>query len=482
MPIPPNSDFPASVVMPTTNLTMQFAKLGAPVLSYQGNRPIGYPRFVINPQIAELINLIMPGHLPFPSLASAHSAKKLEDFYGDGLKIIESEGLYWIKDTPFTTDAWQHAGLGLSPRQADAILHGSRNNDITIRDEALNTIRQDISFHTGVLPEDIYAFPTGAAATYFLNEALISIGGNAPSIQFLFPYTDTHSIQGKFGPNMGIGKNVVDLRNGNYEELKATLDSGIDIRSIFTELPSNPQLTVPDMKLLSKIIQGRVPLVVDDTLATAFNIDDSKYPRDVVARIESLTKYYSSVGDAMMGIIILRRDCPHYEAVKKALDATYENTIWSGDAQAVADNGRHFSKIMPIINSNAEALVNWMQSRYVGNGGPIQNIFYPSKTGPEQYGAVLKEGGGYGGLFTLEMNDPNVAYRYFDALQISKGPSLGTFYSMACLYTWLAHSKGMNSVNTKFGVRPHYVRESTGIEPLEQLIGIHEEALNYAIH
>ena len=69
----------------------------------------------------------------------------------------------------------------------------------------------------------------------------------------------------------------------------------------------------------------------------------------------------------------------------------------------------------------------------------------------------------------------NAAYRYFDALRVTKGPSLGTYYTLGCLYTWLAH-KPVDSVK-KFGVAPDLVRLSIGIEDEAELQARMTEAL-----
>ena len=67
----------------------------------------------------------------------------------------------------------------------------------------------------------------------------------------------------------------------------------------------------------------------------------------------------------------------------------------------------------------------------------------------------------------------------YDALRISKGPSLGTEFSLACPYTLLAHYDEMDWVEN-CGVPRDLIRLSVGIEPIDQLTKALQEALKNA--
>ena len=53
------------------------------------------------------------------------------------------------------------------------------------------------------------------------------------------------------------------------------------------------------------LLEHDTPLIVDDTVATAVNVNVMQYA-DVV--ITSLTKFFSGVGDVMAGAVVLRGD------------------------------------------------------------------------------------------------------------------------------------------------------------------------------
>jgi cystathionine gamma-synthase len=467
-PIPTGTEHPVSVAMPTTEITTQFHDYGDIVLSREGKQPIGYPRFVIPPAIKALSRNIVgkASALPFPDYESVKAAAHLENTYGSGATISEAQGLYWLPDTKLNRDGWQHAGTGLSPRQAVAVQEGRPHNDLERRAEAEQKIKATIEHYTGALPEDIYLLPTGMSAIYLLNQALIEIAGEAPGVQFGFPYTDSYE-QRKFGPSRNIKRNILDFRAADYEGLEALVASGQPLRAIITEYPSNPLLQTADIHRLDMITAGEVPLVIDDTVGSIYNLDNARLPASVAARVTSLTKFFSSVGDVMGGSIVLRPQSPHYQRLKAGLDELYTDSIWHEDAEVLAENSKLFHDFMPVINSNGAELAQWLSETWAGEGKPLQTVYYPSLINKPEYDALRKPRGGYGGLLSLRFKNAEQGFRFFDELKVTKGPSLGTYYTLGCLYTLLAH-KPVESVE-QFGVTADLVRLSIGIEDLDEL-------------
>jgi cystathionine gamma-synthase len=65
---------------------------------------------------------------------------------------------------------------------------------------------------------------------------------------------------------------------------------------------------------------------------------------------------------------------------------------------------------------------------------------------------------------------PRVDVRvFYDALELCKGPSLGTCFTLVCPYTLLAHYHELDWA-AQFGVSAQLIRVSVGLEPLEDLV------------
>jgi cystathionine gamma-synthase len=484
--IPPGTEHPSSVAMTTTDISDQFERFGGVVLSREGALPVGYPRFVIPPDVAELSleTTGKIGGLPYPTKQSAVAASHMERTYsylhttdGQGANIQEKDGLFWLPGTEFNVKGWQHTGLGISSRQAAAHRRGKYENDIEARDEAQVSIKAVIAEHSGAKLEDIYLFPTGMAAVYWLNQALIKARDGAPLVQFGFPYSDTYD-QRNYGPDRKPPKNILDFRDHDYDRLEALLadNDELQLRGVMTEFPSNPLLATTDYQRLARVLDGRAPIIIDDTVGTMFNLDDSKLPDAVVARVTSLTKFVSGNGNVMGGSIVLRPESPDYAQVKAALENLYENTVWHEDAHVLANNSQQFTDIMPRINHNGDTIAEWLTKEYSGENEPLAAVYHPSVVDTEAFDAVKKDGAGRSGLMTLRFNDPEQAFRFFDAIRVTKGPSLGTKYTIGCLYTLLAHKRMLAHTIEEFGVTPDLVRLSLGVESTDDLQARFEQA------
>jgi cystathionine gamma-synthase len=94
--------------------------------------------------------------------------------------------------------------------------------------------------------------------------------------------------------------------------------------------------------------------------------------------------------------------------------------------------------------------------------------------------AIKKPGAGDGCLLSFELHAGELnAQRVFDALQICKGPSLGTSFSLVCPYAQLAHFNELNWAEA-CGVPAHLLRVSVGLEEPEELWNRFQTALDQA--
>ena len=67
----------------------------------------------------------------------------------------------------------------------------------------------------------------------------------------------------------------------------------------------------------------------------------------------------------------------------------------------------------------------------------VRAVYYPRLTQRRIYDMVRRPEGGYGGLFSLTLEEGLSPMAFYDALDVFKGPSLGTNFTLACPYTIL---------------------------------------------
>ncbi|MDJ0839597.1 MAG: PLP-dependent transferase [Acidobacteriota bacterium] len=422
-----------------------------------GKLQCGYPRFFRHPFVTELLEVCgLPASrsLPFPSektarralaFVKARSGKKgeLTDTGRCGIWAVtvppETYGELWAY--------WQHTGEIVSSRQARAAIEDRQPLDG-------NRVRAELARKPAALAkvgkEDVRLYPTGMAAVTGAFRAVRTLKPDRPTVQFGFPYVDTLKLQQK----MGAG--VLFLHKGDaadLAELAAKLDE-LQPAAVFCECPANPLLQLPDLAALSALLRpGRIPLVVDNTIDSFHRMKVLPHADLVVT---SLTKYFSSAGDVMGGSLIINPDSPFTKPLREALAADFEPLLFAEDASILSANAEDFTKRMRQVEANAADLIAFLKAH-----DRIARVWDC----------------GFGGLFSFEpVNAEETAPNFYDRLRCSKGPSLGTDFTLVCPYTMLAHYDELDWAE-QCGISPYLIRVSVGLEPSDDLIARFDEAL-----
>lgn len=296
------------------------------------------------------------------------------------------------------------------------------------------------------------------------------------TVMFGFPYTDTLSILRKFNHTHFLG----DGDEKSMEQLKEILHSGEQILAVFMEAPSNPLLKMGNLIELRELADAYgFYVVIDETAGGFVNIDVLPHA-DMVC--SSLTKIFSGDSNVMAGSLVLNRKSPLYSFAQQFFhDGEFEDLLWCEDVIYLERNSRDFVTRTLTVNKNTAQLLEEVlipQEKKL-----FKKIFYPSLTSPEtkrNYDAILCPKGGYGGLFSLTFYNEKQARVFFDTLELCKGPSLGTNFTLACPYAILAHYTELEEV-AKFGVERSLVRVSVGLESPQVLNAVFSRAIAEAL-
>ncbi len=437
----------------------------------------GYPRFCCPPAIGALFEtaeaeLAGAGErcLVFPR--EIHARRCLEFIArhagaAAGRAVVWREQGFGVAVFPaalydFGRRFWRYCGEVVSTRQAVAALHGEcLAGGAEAGHAASKLICERLATLSGQQPEDVYLFPSGMAANYAVHRMVTSLRPGLKTAQLDFPYVDVLKLQQAFG----CGAHFLPLRDeADYESELRPLLSGEALAGVFAEAPSNPLLRcahLPRVRELLERQQPEAPLIIDDTIATVVNVDAFRFA-DVVTT--SLTKCFSGVGDVMAGSVILNRASRHYEAFARFLNASADHELWSGDAVALERNSRDFMERVRVMSGRAQGLVDWLR------GHPrVKRVWYPDLDGGAGFEAIRRAGGGGGSLFSVVLRDAAARTEaFYDRLRVTKGPSLGTNFTLACPYTLLAHYEELEWA-AACGVDRDLIRVSAGLEPLEDL-------------
>jgi cystathionine gamma-synthase len=288
-------------------------------------------------------------------------------------------------------------------------------------------------------------------------------------LQIEFPYADSLKVQERFG------NGVVFLNRAegeSFEEALRRIAAG-EFAAVFTEVPSNPLLRSVDLPKLSAVCRSSgTPLVVDDSAAGPANVRALPYA-DVVTC--SLTKWLSGSGDVMGGMTVVSEASPMAGELLAGLEREARETapLYLKDTQVMLANLKGFAARQLGPNENGLRL-----ARMLCHHPAVDEVWHPSVSCAENYEKIRAPGGGYGGLLSFTLKSSRRASRVFDRLKVSKGPSFGTRFTLACPYVLLAHYQELEWAEA-CGVPRDLIRVSCGEESGDDLEAAFAEALRF---
>lgn len=421
----------------------------------------GYPRFVVHPIVEEVARRLGGGQscLPLPSRRAAEQCVEFIRRQGGKAERVTQRGLDGVVTDPTGYPAlrafWQHTGLILSSRQAEAWLaaRSDRSDAVDVR----RSLRRQLAAYYDCAEDDVFLAPTGMAAQFAALRIVMQRAPERPTVQLGFPYVDTLKLQQKFGH----GGVLLHRLDTIADDLAALLERQ-PVAACFGEIPGNPLLGSADLRQIRPLLRARgVPFIADDVVATPFNIGLSDQA-DLIAT--SLTKYIVGTAEAMGGALICPPRSPWHAELKAIAVAQHEVLFWGEDVAIIEAQARDFPERMAQHNANGLFIAERLRAHPA-----VERVWYPKWEFNEAYDAVRRPKGGWGSLVTfLPKNAETRSPRIFDALAVSKGPSLGTIFTLACPFTLLAHYTELEWAES-CGVSRHLIRVSVGLEEPAEL-------------
>lgn len=471
----PDSPHAVSVAMPCWQDVVDYEE-GAPRVV--NALRCGYPRFFVHPKVQDLFQtaerrFAREGEccLVFPYQAAAERCREFVEARAAGKVRVEEFGELFavvMAQEAYKTGRlyWRYCGDTVSSRQSTAALAGAGAPDQRVIGDAraATTVRERLAGLAGVAHSDIFLYPSGMAGVAALHRALRIIHPGRPSVQLDFPYVDVLKVQEEYGG----AKFFPVADDAAIAEVNA-LAAAQAISGVFCEMPSNPLLRCVRLSRFAPALRAPgIPLVIDDTIAGVTNIDALKFADAVTT---SLSKAFSGAGDVLAGAVTLNPRSPHYESLHRLLraESPTNSLLWHEDALVLELNSRDFADRSARMSANAAALAVFLE-----NHPAVEAVYYPRDG--DGFEEVARPGAGRGCLLSFVLKDPPKASAVYDRLEVSKGPSLGTNFTLCCPYTLLAHYTELDWA-ARCGVRADLLRVSAGLEPEDDLIARFGRAL-----
>jgi cystathionine gamma-synthase len=450
----------------------------------------GYPRFVVHAFIRELVQfyferegmerragVLVPGR---------RATQDLVDYVGTGVSTTRVEdALYLVHYMAGARELnqqvrqfVQHTGCGISSRQAEDLLrvHGLRESvhpEAVFSGSAQSAAEEHLAELIGCETKDVLVCASGMNAFYAgfraVQEAQLS-RGRTKWLQLGWLYLDSGCVLKKFLTDEESLDCCYDATDTNAI-VAAIKACGASLAGVVIECPTNPLVQVADLKRISEVVrqQGGV-LMIDPTIASIYNVDVLRYC-DILTT--SLTKYASHQGDVMIGALALNPESPHYGDLVLRTSSFYQ-PAYVRDLDRLAVQLDAAGETVAQMDANARKLADFLKAH-----PSVRKVHYAGYS--DHFEEVAKSADAGGAVITIELH--GAMEPFFDALNVMKGPSFGTEFTLVCPFMYLAHYDLVTSVEGRaflnsVAIDPDLIRISVGTEPIEAIIECFEKAFS----
>lgn len=274
-------------------------------------------------------------------------------------------------------------------------------------------------------------------------------------------YGGSYRLFTKIFEKYGLKFHFTDMQNiANVEAL-----INVKTQMIWIESPTNPMMSIVDIKALSKIAKANeILLAVDNTFATPFLQKPLDLGADIV--MHSATKYLAGHSDVILGALVTDN--------KKISDQLYFIQNASGAICGPMDSFLALRGIktlhvrMARHCENAKKIAFFLESH-----AKIEKVFWPGFKSHPNHEIAKNQMTDFGAMisFTTKGNNYEQAIRVVENLKIfTLAESLGGVESLAGHPASMTHASIPKDQRELSGVIDSLIRLSVGIEDAEDLI------------
>ncbi len=313
--------------------------------------------------------------------------------------------------------------------------------------------------------ESALVFSSGMAAISTALLSLLKAGDHAVIHGNIYGGT-LQLVSSRF-KSMGIGHTLVNSEKiADFEEAVNE-----NTKLIFFETPTNPLLSIVDIRAMVEMARNKGLLtVIDNTFASPINQLPGDMGVDMV--IHSGTKYLNGHNDLSCGAVVASK--PLIETVREGV-IIFGGSLSSYDSYRLERGLKTLGIRIKQQNSTAMALANFLNGHEM-----VRKVFYPGLENNPGHDTASRQMSGFGGMLSVELDcGQEEALRIVGKLKyFTHAISLGGVESLVCFPSLTSHEMLTPEEKTIVGISDSLVRISVGIEDERDLIEDMKNALS----
>jgi cystathionine gamma-lyase len=240
---------------------------------------------------------------------------------------------------------------------------------------------------------------------------------------------------------------------------------------LWIETPSNPMLTITDLKAACELAHAHNALVVvDNTFATPYLQRPFEFGADIV--VHSTTKYLGGHSDVVGGALCIR-DRTVYEQLK-----FYQNAVGAVPGPLSCFLVLRGVKTLALrMRQHCENALRIAE--YLANHPQVKTVRYPGLPTHPGHELARRQMNGFGAIVTMELHGGvERAMRFLSSTRLfTLAESLGGVESLLCHPATMTHASIPPEERAKIGITDALIRLSVGVEDVEDLIEDLEQAI-----
>ncbi|MDQ2747105.1 MAG: cystathionine gamma-synthase [Acidobacteriota bacterium] len=309
-----------------------------------------------------------------------------------------------------------------------------------------------------------FAFASGMSATDAVLKLVkagdhVIVGDNT--------YGGTYRLFSKILSNYGIEFDYVDTSEATNLERAFKPNT----KMVFVETPTNPIMTVTDLRAVSDVSHAHgVRVVCDNTFMSPYLQRPMEFGVDIV--VHSTTKYLNGHSDSVGG----------FAAVNNEEDAEQIRFVQNGigailspfDSFLVLRGTKTLAVRMEAHDKNGRAVAAFLEEH-----PRIQKVYYPGLPSHPQHDLARIQQKGFGGMVAFETGSLESAKKVLENVKIcTLAESLGGVESLISHPATMTHASVPYEKRQALGITDGLVRVSVGIEDIEDILEDLDQALS----
>jgi cystathionine gamma-lyase/cystathionine beta-lyase/cystathionine gamma-lyase/homocysteine desulfhydrase len=309
-----------------------------------------------------------------------------------------------------------------------------------------------------------YAFASGMSATDAVLKLVkagdhVILGDNT--------YGGTFRLFNRVLVDYGIEFDLVDTTDATNLEKAFKPNT----KMVFVETPTNPIMSVTDLRAVSEIAHAHgVRVVCDNTYMSPYLQRPMDFGVDIV--VHSTTKYLNGHSDSVGGFVALNdeKDAEWIQFIQNSVGAI----LSPFDSFLVLRGTKTLAIRMEAHDKNGRAVANFLTEH-----PKIQKVYYPGLASHPQHELAKHQQKGFGGMVAFETGSLDNAKKVLENVKIcTLGESLGGVETLISHPATMTHASIPADKRNFLGISDGLVRISVGIEDIEDIIEDLDQALS----